>query len=227
MKNFLLAGLAGGAAMALLTNLPVLALGNCLLCLWVWGGGMFSAWLYERMQGSITLNQAGWLGVMAGLLGGTASGLMTFYRGTGTGLLPGQISAQLPLEYAEQLQSIGMLQEMVATFALLEVFAFVFLGAVGGLVGGLLLRGKGKSLDESAVGLDSPMSLVISPTVKPSAESAPAGYLPPVDTPSTVSDLPVSTIPQRTFTPPPQPRPLEGRGDLPPEEYPPLDDAPE
>ncbi len=25
----------------------------------VWGGGMFSAWLYKRLQGSVTLNQAG------------------------------------------------------------------------------------------------------------------------------------------------------------------------
>jgi hypothetical protein len=226
MKNFLLAGLAGGAAMALLTNLPVLALGNCLLCLWVWGGGMFSAWLYKRLQGSVSLNQAGWLGAMAGLLGGAASGLITFYRGTGTGLLPGQIASQLPLEYAEQLQSMGMLPEMVATFALLEVFAFVFLGALGGLIGGLLWRDKPDSLSDPVSAQDSPMSLVMSPISKPPAEAATAGYSLPVDTSPPLNDPSVSNLPLRTFTPPPQPRPLEGRGDLPPEEYPPLDDAP-
>jgi hypothetical protein len=226
MKNFLLAGLAGGAAMALLTNLPVLALGNCLLCLWVWGGGMFSAWLYKRLQGSVTLNQAGWLGAIAGLLGGAASGLITFTLGTGTGLLPGQVASQLPLEYAEQLQSMGMLQEMVATFALLEVFAFVFLGAIGGLIGGLLWRDKPDSLSDPVSAQDSPMSLVMSPDLKPPAASAPAGYSLPVDGSPPLSDPSVSNTPQRTFTPPPQPRPLEGRGDLPPEEYPPLDEAP-
>jgi hypothetical protein len=225
MKNFLLAGLAGGAAMALLTNLPILALGNYLLCLWVWGGGMFSVWLYKRLQGSVTLNQAGWLGAMAGLLGGMASGLITFYRGTGAGLLPGQIASQLPLAYAEQLQSMGMLPEMVATFALLEVFAFVFLGAIGGLIGGLLWRGKGQSLREPVVAPDSPMSLVMSPVSNPPAGSVSAGNTLPVDDSLPVNDPPGSNPPQRTFTPPPQPRPLEGRGDLPPEEYPPLDDA--
>jgi hypothetical protein len=226
MKNFLLAGLAGGAIMALLTNLPILALGNCLLCLWVWGGGMFSAWLYKRLQGSVTLNQAGWLGAMAGLLGGAASGLITFSRGIGTGLLPGQIASQLPLEYAEQLQSLGMLQGMVATFALLEVFAFIFLGSIGGLIGGLLWRGKGEFMSEPIGAQDSPMSLVMSPVSKHPAGSKSAVYTPPVEVSPPVGDPPASNIPQRTFTAPPQPRPLEGRGDLPPEEYPPLEDAP-
>ena len=212
--------------MALLTNLPILALGNCLLCLWVWGGGLFSAWLYKRLQGSVTLNQAGWLGAMAGFLGGAASGLITIYRGTGAGLLPGQIANQLPLEFAEQLQSLGMLQGMVATFALLEVFAFIFLGSIGGLIGGLLWRGKGQSLREPVVAPDSPMSLVMSPVSRPAAGAASANYTTPVEVSPPVGDPPFSTTPQRTFTPPPQPRPLEGRGNLPPEEYPPLDDAP-
>ena len=69
--------------MALLSNLPLLSLGNCLLCLWVWGGGILAAWLYKRLQGTVTVSDGGWLGVLAGLLGGLASALWTYAGASG------------------------------------------------------------------------------------------------------------------------------------------------
>ncbi len=40
-----------GVGMALLGNLPLLNIVNCVLCVWVWLGGGLAVYLYDRFQG--------------------------------------------------------------------------------------------------------------------------------------------------------------------------------
>ena len=68
-KNLFLASLIGGVVIAALSNIPIISLGNCLLCMWVWLGGIFAAWLYKRFNGSLTTGQGAGVGALAGLIG--------------------------------------------------------------------------------------------------------------------------------------------------------------
>jgi len=71
-RSFALAVLIGGAVMALLGNLPLVNLVNCVLCIWVWLGGAVAVMLYRRFTPgtpAVTGGQGAALGAVAGLVG--------------------------------------------------------------------------------------------------------------------------------------------------------------
>ena len=57
-KNLLIAALVGGIVTEILTNVPIVNLLTCVLCVSFWIGPLLSVWLYRRMQGEVTMNQA-------------------------------------------------------------------------------------------------------------------------------------------------------------------------
>jgi hypothetical protein len=217
-KNFFLAGLAGGAAMALLSNLPVLSLGNCLLCGWLWGGGMLAAWLYRRWQGVLTLSEGGFVGLLAGFTGGLLSAFWTVSGAEALRIVPGEVTSLLPGSLQSQIEMLSMMGELIVSLAVLELLGFTILGAVGGLVAGAIWREKRQALDEQAISLVGLPSRPDLPLQTTTSFSLPAdGLAPPQEPPP---DPPT----RRTFIPPPQPRPLEGKPEVPPEEWFPPDD---
>jgi len=221
-KNFFIASLAGGAAMALLSNIPILSLGNCLLCLWVWGGGLLGAWMYKKLQGSVTVGDGAWIGALAGLIGGVISAFFLYLGAASASILP-QLTALLPPEFQVQMDLERLVRETVTTIALLEVLVFIFIGSIGGLIGGAILRNKeqqaldliNQPLPAAATVAPQPVfdpaayRSIISPELAEPAEPLIPDRKPEEETP------PVYPPPGRTFTPPPQPRPLERWADDP------------
>lgn len=70
--SFIKSAFLAGLAIGLLGNLPVLNFVNCLLCLWVWVGGLLAVLLYrrsERAAPGLTPGQGAGLGALAGLFG--------------------------------------------------------------------------------------------------------------------------------------------------------------
>jgi hypothetical protein len=47
-RALLLSGVVGSLVMVVISNVPFLNLINCLLCAWVWLGGMAAVWFYRR-----------------------------------------------------------------------------------------------------------------------------------------------------------------------------------
>jgi hypothetical protein len=72
-RSFWLSALIAGAAIGVVAHLPVLNLINCILCIWVWLGGMLAVLLYRRFQRgqppALTPGQGAGLGAVAGVLG--------------------------------------------------------------------------------------------------------------------------------------------------------------
>ncbi len=146
-RSFLLSSLIAGLVIGLLGNLPVLNLVNCLLCVWVWVGGLFAVRVYgryERGQPDLTLAQGAGLGALSGLIGalfgtlvllGTSSLTLPVMRALARAL---QIEGNLPFGtggFAETLTS-------ALIFLVVDIVLYPLFGAVGGVIGVSVLKAK-------------------------------------------------------------------------------------
>ena len=69
-KDTLAAAAVGGMAIGLGSSIPIIGLGNCLCCGWIWGGGVVAVVAHTRMSGRPCEAGKGiWLGLLAGLVG--------------------------------------------------------------------------------------------------------------------------------------------------------------
>lgn len=72
VKTLFISSAIAGLAMALVTIIPIIQLGNCLFGMWVWGAAMFGVWLYVRMEGEgiqLTSGQGSIVGGLSGMIG--------------------------------------------------------------------------------------------------------------------------------------------------------------
>jgi hypothetical protein len=136
-RSFLYSVLIAGAGMALLGNLPLVNLINCILCLWVWLGGAAAVLLYRRFQRNapaLTGGQGAGLGAVAGLVGAVL--------GFGVYLLTAAVTNPILLSLARTLDVDLNLPEAGAGgalggalfFLLLDLIAYPLFGALGGLI---------------------------------------------------------------------------------------------
>lgn len=143
-----------GVAMALLSSIPVISLGNCLLCGWMWGGGMLSVYLYRRSatDAIVTTGQGATLGALAGVIGGVIGAILgAALTAIGGGFTAGlaqaaqQLQATNP-EAAQALQQFaGSGSAGVAGFLaslILGTIFYVLFGAIGGAIGASLFKGR-------------------------------------------------------------------------------------
>lgn len=137
-RSFFLSALIAGALIGLLGNLPLLNLINCIFCLWVWVGGIFSVYLYQRFQHGgrgLSCAQGAGLGAVAGIIGALV-GVVVF-------VLASSISMPIFAQIARSLQIEGLPFEsgnfgsmLISAFFFLTVDAILYpiFGAIGGLV---------------------------------------------------------------------------------------------
>lgn len=140
IKNLIISSLIGGIVIAALANIPPINLINCLLCTGYWAGSILAVWLYKRFQGSLTLGQ----GVAVGALAGVWSGLINFVLGlitaAGIATVITTVDQFLP---AETLDLGGdFIGRMAILINVVGVFMNIFLGTMGGLIGGVILQTK-------------------------------------------------------------------------------------
>ena len=69
--DFIRPALAGGTALAALSSIPVVNVGNCLCCMWVLGGGGLAAYMLSQQQPGrrLTYGDGAFVGVLSGLFG--------------------------------------------------------------------------------------------------------------------------------------------------------------
>jgi hypothetical protein len=140
IKNFIISSLIGGIVIAAIANIPVINLINCLLCIGYWAGSILAVWLYKRFQGSLTLGQ----GVAVGALAGVWSGLINFIVGLIS--VAGIATVITAVEQVLLAETFNLQGDFVGRMALLinivGVFLNIFLGTLGGLIGGAILQTK-------------------------------------------------------------------------------------
>jgi hypothetical protein len=154
IKNLIISSLIGGIVIAALANIPVINVINCLLCIGYWAGAILAVWLYRRFEGSLTLGQ----GVAVGALAGVWSGLINFIVG-----LVGAASIATVLSTVEQVlpaDTLNLDGDFIGRIAFLAnifgIFLNIFLGTLGGLIGGAIFQTKPEAIVTSAQVLPSP-----------------------------------------------------------------------
>ena len=147
-RALLLSGLIAGVLMAVFSELPILSIANCCLCLWIWAGGIFAVFLYRRFD-----NTVGPTTITQGLLVGLVAGLVAAILGTIIAAILGPISWQYVNQFITSLQGTGVdmgpfadVFRTAGGFSIFELFTNLVLysifGLVGGILGTLIFKGK-------------------------------------------------------------------------------------
>jgi hypothetical protein len=142
-RAFLLASLIGGASMAVLSNIPLVNLVNCLVCFWLWGSGILAVYLYNRFAKGEThasISQGLLIGLVAGLIGGLIGIFFGWFTKAAT--------QQTILRLMQNQEMFGMVPKSLTTaggpFSIFGLFTnfilFPFFGMVGGLIGGTIFK---------------------------------------------------------------------------------------
>ena len=80
-SNFAQPALIGGAAIGVLSSLPIVNLGNCICCMWVIGGGALASWLltkqHPRGAGGVNYGDGAFVGVLSGIVGAMIATLIS------------------------------------------------------------------------------------------------------------------------------------------------------
>jgi hypothetical protein len=148
-NRILVPALIAGVAMAILSNLPILLIGNCLLCGWIWGGGILAVWLYRRNNPgeAITSGDGVKLGLLAGLIGGIIGAVLALTLGDA---IMKQTLAQMSSmpQFADNPQMAEMLKTMTESGgfgvlgAITNFIVYIVFGLIGGLIGAALLKNR-------------------------------------------------------------------------------------
>jgi hypothetical protein len=146
-RALILSGLIAGVLMALFSELPIVSIANCCLCLWIWAGGIFAVFLYRRFD-----NTVGPTSLTQGVLVGLVAGLVAAVLGTILAAIIGPISWQFINQALSTIQGSGTdlgpltdILESRSGFSLFELFTnlvfYAFFGVVGGMLGTLIFKG--------------------------------------------------------------------------------------
>jgi hypothetical protein len=140
-NNLLIAALIGAALNTAVTNIPFVNLINLLLCIGFWGGSIVAIWYYSTRSGKVTLKQ----GVIIGLVTGLFSGLLGFlFSLFGLAGIRGITDIFNQFGSGDSQQGINDLLAGASEilFNLCGVIVNIIMGALGGLIGGLIFRKK-------------------------------------------------------------------------------------
>jgi hypothetical protein len=156
-KHLLAASLVGGLISLVLVNAPYFSLINLLICAGFWVGPIAAVWLYKRLTGSLTINQALVIGTLVGVCHGLFGLLLSPLGFAGAGGLLNELrpfmSAQDLPDLENSLAGVGGLM-----FNLVGVSVDIVFGFLGGLIGGTIFRSdrsaRKTNLEESRLSVD-------------------------------------------------------------------------
>jgi hypothetical protein len=136
------AGIAGGAA-GLLSVVPVVDLVNCLLCGWLWIGGIAAVYLYNnRESGSVDMGGGALVGASAGVVAAIVASVLGLALGS-FGFAAQSINDPQIQQYLDQFGGEAGLLAAATGFGLIcSLVLYAGFGAVGGLIGASVFKKK-------------------------------------------------------------------------------------
>jgi hypothetical protein len=137
-KNLWIAALIGAVITTFFANFPVINFVNCLVCLPFWGGPLLAVWFYKRKSGTMTMNQALYVGLLAGFLAGALGFLLSLIGMAGAAGLVNQLNQYMPQEQIP----VWLTGGTALLFTLTGVITNIVFGLIGGLIGGAILQDK-------------------------------------------------------------------------------------
>jgi hypothetical protein len=136
------AGVAGGAA-GLLSSIPLVNLLNCLLCGWLWIGGIAAVYLYNNRESvSLPNAQGALVGAAAGIVAAVVGAVLGLLLG-GFGLAATSLSDPEIAQYLDQYGGADAVAGIATSFGLVcSVVLYGGFGALGGLIGSAIFKKK-------------------------------------------------------------------------------------
>lgn len=150
-RALLITGVIIGGAMALLSSLPIISIGNCVICMWLWGGGILGVWLYPRFDPVTpvaTPGRGAIIGVVGGLFGAVIATLIgALFSGLAVQNMQ-MAAAQIEDPQVQQLlESLSQPGTIILVSFLFNIILYPLFGAIGGAIGGLIFgRSKPTSM---------------------------------------------------------------------------------
>jgi hypothetical protein len=142
-RNLVISVGIGGGAMGLLSAMPLISMGNCLLCLWVWAGAIFGVAIYAHMEGTpITQSEGALIGALSGLVGAVVVGGLSLLFGAAAMALFASMGITDSDQLLSQLAGQGI--GLVAGFVF-NIVLYPLIGALAGLIGTELFGKPGRS----------------------------------------------------------------------------------
>jgi hypothetical protein len=147
--NYTKPALIGGAAMGVLTALPVVGLGNC-CCLWVAGGGALAAYLLQQdTEAPISLGDGALVGLLTGVFGSIvilvlSIPMMLLVEPMVRGFVAGVLDKMenVPPQFRDLAMSQGFtVIRIVGQFVFWLVIGAIF-STIGGLIGASIFQKK-------------------------------------------------------------------------------------
>ena len=135
--------------MGVLSALPLIAAGNLCCCLWVVGGGLLAAYVFQQNQAApITPGDGALVGLLAGLIGAVVQVLLSIPISIMIGPMEREVMQRLiemvgtlPPEMRDTLERYGRGEQSGVLLIVSRIVAFMFwlfIGAIFSTLGGLL-----------------------------------------------------------------------------------------
>ena len=136
-KSIGIASLIGGIFMAVLSRIPIINLGNCLFCGWLWSGGILAVWVYNNQEGlgsEVSVGEGALIGAAAGVVGAVLGSLINIVTG---GTLISSFTG-----YSEAFASFVASAFFSVIGFCLNIFIYPFFSTIGGVIGGVLFKSQ-------------------------------------------------------------------------------------
>lgn len=153
----LVPALIGGAAIAVLSSVPFINMGNCLCCMWVLFGGGLAVYFYSKdlpPEMELTMGDGVLVGLLAGLFGALFGSVLNYAFMAMGSMFPMQDFVQemlesqddIPIEVHEMFDELGgedMISPMFAVIGLgFSLIIDSLFATIGGMIGTVIFRKK-------------------------------------------------------------------------------------
>ncbi len=141
IKRMWIAILSGAALTTLVSNLPIIGFVNILCFAGFWASAIFAVWLYNRLNGAVTVRDGVRIGLLTGLFAGLLGFALSFLDLAGLQRMIANIEEFIPADAAkgEEIPAWGAI-----VFNLAGVLMNLIFGTIGGLIGGAIFQPRQK-----------------------------------------------------------------------------------
>ena len=145
-RALLVSTLIGGFTMAVLSNIPMVNLANCLFCFWLWAGGILAVYLYRRFSKSpepLSLKEDLMIGLVSGIFGAVFATLLALMYQSASQEAIMRFLNEYP-QFSGQLHNLLDIYRSPSNFTSFVLFTNLFFyplfGLIGGMIGGALFK---------------------------------------------------------------------------------------
>lgn len=140
-RPLLISAAITGTLAALLSEVPLVNMVNCLFCGWLWIQGVAVVFLYRSLTGEYVDYRRGMiLGAVGGLFGAAVSIFLSLITGMNSTPIPPDQLAQIEEQFGDAADFLTSPAFGVTAAIILNLVFFPLFGTVGGFIGSLIMK---------------------------------------------------------------------------------------